>query len=96
MNTEQKSRRNFVRGAAAAAALGAVPLEPFLGGKESQAEASVIGYNRANRTAASFNSRLDAALAQRIDNWSPARQRRLGPVRGPQRRMAQGDPARRP
>jgi hypothetical protein len=33
VNTEKESRRNFVRGAATAAAL-AVPLEPLLGGKE--------------------------------------------------------------
>ena len=67
MNTEQESRRNFVRGAATAAALAAVPLEPFLGGKELRAEASVVGYNPPNRTAASFKSRLDAALTQKID-----------------------------
>jgi hypothetical protein len=46
MSTEKASRRNFVRGAATAAALAAVPLEPFLGGKESRAEASVISYKR--------------------------------------------------
>ena len=67
MNTEKESRRNFVRGAATAAALAAVPLEPLLGGKESRAEASVISYNTTNRTTASFDYRLDAASAQRID-----------------------------
>jgi hypothetical protein len=79
MNTEQKSRRKFVRGAATAAALAAVPLEPFLGGKESRAEASVIGYNSANRAAASFQSRHDVAVAEKIgigvlpDNGDSAR-----------------------
>src|SRR5215475_7363843 len=79
MNTQKKSRRKFVRGAATAAALGAVPLEPFLGGKESRAEASVTGYNSANRAAASFQSRHDAAVSEKIgigvlpDNGDSAR-----------------------
>src|SRR5215469_9212142 len=67
MNAEKASRRNFVRGAATAATLAAVPLEPFLGGKESRAEASVMSYNTSKRAAASFDYREDAALAQRID-----------------------------
>ena len=67
MNTEKESRRNFVQGAATAAALAAVPLEPLLGGKESRAEASVISYNTTDRTTASFDYRVDAASAQRID-----------------------------
>ena len=62
------SRRNFVKGATTAAAFAAaIPLEPLLGGKESKAEASVIDYNPATRTNQSFDFRVDAAQAQRID-----------------------------
>src|SRR5215469_15314356 len=67
VNTGKASRRNFVRGAATAATLAAVPLEPFLGGKESRADASVISYNTSKRAAASFEYRAGAASAQKID-----------------------------
>jgi hypothetical protein len=65
MNTEKEGRRSFVRGAATAAALAAVPLEPLVGGK--RAEASVINYSAPDRTLASFDYRKDAASAEIID-----------------------------
>src|SRR5213079_3079938 len=62
------SRRNFVKGAATAAAVAvAVPLQPLLGGKETTAEATVIDYNSSNRTTASFNYRANTAQAERVD-----------------------------
>lgn len=62
------SRRQFVAGgAAAAAAVVAIPLQPVLGGKESALEASVVPYNAATRTAASLNYRMATARAERIN-----------------------------
>jgi len=61
------SRRNFVGGSAVAAAAAAIPLQPFLGGKEAAAEASVVSYNSHKRMEASFSYRMAMARAERID-----------------------------
>jgi hypothetical protein len=61
------SRRNFVGGSAVAAAAAAIPLQPFLGGKESAAEASVVSYNSHQRMEASFGYRMAMGRAERID-----------------------------
>jgi len=62
------SRRTFVAGATTAAAVAAVvPSVPLLGGKESAAEASVVGYNSGRRAAQSFNFRRNAAQAENIN-----------------------------
>ncbi len=67
-SSKRVSRRNFVKGAATAAAVAAaVPLQPLLGGKESQAEASVINYNASTRANNSFNFRVSAAQSEHID-----------------------------
>src|SRR5258708_36350956 len=58
------SRRKFIRGAAASAA---IPLAPLLGGKESAADASVVPYNDDTRMAASFIYRMSMARTERID-----------------------------
>jgi len=66
--TGKMSRRKFVTGAATAAAVvAAVPLQPLLGGKESQAEATVIPYNADSRAEASFDFRTNVARAEKID-----------------------------
>jgi hypothetical protein len=55
------SRRSFLGkigvGGAAAVALAAVPLEPLIGGKSSEAEASTVPYGAAARAQASLNYR---------------------------------------
>lgn len=62
------SRRGFVKGAAGIAAVAAaIPLEPLFGGKESQADASVIGYSSSTRAQASFNYRTNKAKAEDVD-----------------------------
>lgn len=62
------SRRNFVKGAATATAVAAaIPLQPLLGGRETTAEASVAEFNPAKRTRDSFDVRVDAAKAERIN-----------------------------
>ena len=62
------SRRNFVKSATTvAAAAAAVSFEPLFGGKESRAEASVIGYNSTTRAQASFNFRTNKANAENVD-----------------------------
>lgn len=62
------SRRNFVKGVATATAVAAtVPLQPLLGGKESQAEASVGTYKSGPRARSCFDYRTNAARDQRID-----------------------------
>ena len=74
------SRRNLLKGAATAAAVAAaVPLQPLLGGKETAAEASVIGFDGSDRSADSFNFRTAVAKAEHIpivvppDNGDAAR-----------------------
>ena len=74
------SRRNFVKGLATATAVAAaVPLQPLLGGKETVAEASVIGFDGSDRSADSFNFRTAVAQAEHIpivvppDNGDAAR-----------------------
>src|SRR5438128_2706880 len=65
---ESISRRKFVKSAATMAAVAAaIPLEPLLGGTESRAEASVIGYDAATRAQASFNYRTNKAKAEDVD-----------------------------
>ena len=65
------SRREFmgkIGGAAAAAVtVSAIGLAPVLGGKESQAEASVIPYSDSTRASASFTYRENTAAAENID-----------------------------
>jgi len=62
------NRRNFVKGVATATAVAAaVPLQALLGGKESQAEATVIPYQTSHRAHDSLDYRNDAAEAQNID-----------------------------
>lgn len=61
-------RRDLVKSAvAAAAAAAAIPLEPLLGGKQSRADASVIGFDSANRAQASLNYRTSMASAENVD-----------------------------
>jgi hypothetical protein len=65
------SRRKFLGGisgiAAAAASVGAMGLEPLLGGKESAAEASVVPYPVDGRADASLNYRVTTANAEDIN-----------------------------
>jgi hypothetical protein len=65
------SRREFmgkIGGAAAAAVtVSAIGLAPVFGGKESQAEASVISYSDSTRARASFTYRENTAAAENID-----------------------------
>jgi hypothetical protein len=74
------SRRNFVKGVATAAAVAAtVPLQPLLGGKETTAEASVIGFDAQDRSTDSFQYRTGVAQAEHVpivvppDNGDAAR-----------------------
>ncbi|MGH9949036.1 MAG: vanadium-dependent haloperoxidase [Pyrinomonadaceae bacterium] len=64
-------RRRFLghltKTAAAAAVAGTVGIQPFLGGKSSAAEASVVPYNSGSRADRSFRYRRNVALAERID-----------------------------
>jgi len=61
------SRRNFVKGAATAAAVAAaIPLQPLLGGKETTAEASVAEFNPTDRSNASFNFRVNTAKTEHV------------------------------
>ena len=65
------SRRGFLghltKAGIVAAAVGVVGAKPFLGGKDSIAEAAVADYNSSNRTQASFNYRISTATAEKID-----------------------------
>jgi hypothetical protein len=62
------SRRNFVRGAATVAAVTAtIPLDSFLGGQGSVAEASTIPYESNKRTNDSFIYRRNTAIANKIN-----------------------------
>jgi hypothetical protein len=67
-NASGMERRRFLKGAASAAAVAAIiPLEPLVGGKESEAAASVASFSPANRTNRSFDVRKTAAARERID-----------------------------
>ena len=65
-----RSRRSFLCRAggltAMAMAAGLVPLEPLLGGKQNQAEASDITYSESNRSNNAFNYRKQEAQAEKI------------------------------
>ena len=65
-----RSRRSFLGRAggltAMAMAAGIVPLEPLLGGKQTQAEASDIVYSESNRSNDAFNYRKQEAQAERL------------------------------
>src|SRR5688572_21314910 len=62
------SRRNFVKGAATAAAITAtIPLKPLLGGPGSTAEASTADYDSNKRTNDSFIYRRNTAIANKIN-----------------------------
>jgi len=61
------SRRRFVGGGAVAAAAASIPLQPLLGGKESQAEAAVVPYNSHMRATASMTYRMSMARNEHID-----------------------------
>src|SRR6185437_13866791 len=64
------SRRSFMGKAggltAMAVAAAMVPLEPLLGGKETQAEASDITYSESNRASSAFNYRTKEAQAEKV------------------------------
>ena len=64
------SRRSFMGKAggltAMAVAAAMVPLEPLLGGKETQAEASDITYSESNRANSAFNYRTKEAQAEKV------------------------------
>ncbi len=64
------SRRSFlgkVGGATAAVLAVGIPLEPLFEGKHGEAEASVVHYGAAARTADSYNYRVDTAQGERIN-----------------------------
>jgi hypothetical protein len=65
-----RSRRSFMGRAggftAMAVAAAMVPLEPLLGGKESEADASDIVYSESNRSNQSFNYRKFEAQAEKV------------------------------
>ncbi len=66
--TRGRSRRNFLKGAATAATIAAaVPLQPLLGGKESQAEATVMPSQTEPHDQANLAYHTDAAKLQHID-----------------------------
>jgi len=67
-NSLTLGRRRFLKGAASATAVAAIiPLEPLIGGKESEAAASVAGYSPSNRTNRCFAVRKAAAINEKID-----------------------------
>ena len=76
-------RRAFLgklgKGAVAAAAVGAVGVEPFIGGKSSEAAAAIVPYNSAIRANAAYQYRIDMANSNHIfvrpqaDNGDAAR-----------------------
>lgn len=65
------SRRSFMgkigMGSAAAVALAAIPLEPFIEGKKGEAAASVVPYGSRSRAAASYLYRSQTAQSEDID-----------------------------
>ena len=65
------SRRKFLGNvsgvAVAAVTVGAIGLEPLLGGKGSVADASVVPYGSESRVAKSFKYRISTAHAEKID-----------------------------
>jgi hypothetical protein len=70
-NKPKSNRRTFIghltKAGIAAAAVSAIGVKPFLGGKDSVAEASVVDYVSSDRATASFKYRRRTARAERID-----------------------------
>ena len=62
------SRRTFIKSATTAAAVATtISLEPLFGGKESQAEASVISYNETSRASSSKQYRVNTAKNEDVN-----------------------------
>jgi hypothetical protein len=68
---ENPSRRSFLgrvgKVAAVTATAGSIVLKPLLGGKDSVADASVVGYGSGNRASQSYNYRVSTAQAENIN-----------------------------
>jgi hypothetical protein len=68
---ENPSRRSFLGGvggvAAVAATAGSIVLKPLFGGKDSVADASVVGYGSGNRASESYSYRTNTAQAENIN-----------------------------
>jgi hypothetical protein len=66
--TSSVSRRTFIKSATTVAAVATtMSLEPLFGGKESQAEASVISYNETNRASSSKSYRVNTAKNEDVN-----------------------------
>ena len=67
-NSRALGRRGFLKGAASAAVVSVIiPLEPLVGGKESEAGASVASYAAPTRANKGFEIRKAAAINEKLD-----------------------------